>query len=279
MAPISWFQRIYFAAVGLFALWVGVWGYFVPARVDGAIPWLVPPLHARFLGAMYLSGTTFMLGCILARRYAEVRVVLPMIAIWTGMLFVVSLFHLGEFDYTRQQTWAWFGTYLLFPLIALGIAWQHRTDRESPPARPLPAWMRAYLLAQGVATTLLGLALLLAPGFLAARWPWPVSLLLAQIYAAPFLSYGVGSLLLARCRTWPQIRVAVVATLVFTAAALLASLLHRALFGAGPATWLWFGGLSVATAALGLIAALGLRASHSSYPPDNLSLAGRAEKG
>ena len=61
-------HRIYFAAVGVLALWVGMWGYFSPAQVDSAIPWLVPPLHARFLGSMYLSGAAFMVGCILARR-------------------------------------------------------------------------------------------------------------------------------------------------------------------------------------------------------------------
>ena len=74
MTAVTRGQRIYFAAVGLLALWVGIWGYFIPGRVDQAIPWLVPPLHARFLGAMYLSGTTFMVGSILARYYAEVRV-------------------------------------------------------------------------------------------------------------------------------------------------------------------------------------------------------------
>src|SRR5205823_2628635 len=103
MAPVTTWQRVYFAAVGLLALWVGMWGYFDPAHVDQAIPWLVPPLHARFLGAMYLSGATFMLGCILSRRWDEVRVVVPGIAIWTGMLLVVSLFYLDSFDFSRNQ--------------------------------------------------------------------------------------------------------------------------------------------------------------------------------
>src|SRR5687767_6939157 len=62
MTVVTRGQRIYFGAVGLLALWVGIWGYFIPGQVDKAIPWLVPPLHARFLGAMYLSGTAFMIG-------------------------------------------------------------------------------------------------------------------------------------------------------------------------------------------------------------------------
>src|SRR6266540_1281682 len=148
MTPITKFQRIYFAAVGIFALWVGVWGYFFPAHVDNAIPWLVPPLHARFLGAMYFSGAAFMLGALLARRYAEVRVVVPMIAIWTGMLFVVSLFYLDTFDFNRDQVWTWFGAYIIYPVIATAIAWKdYRQATEEPPQGPLvPPWVRRYLL-------------------------------------------------------------------------------------------------------------------------------------
>jgi hypothetical protein len=254
MTLITRGQRLYFTAVGIFALWVGVWGYFFPAHVDGAIPWPVPPLHARFLGAMYLSGTAFMLGCILAQRYVEVSVVVPMIAIWTGMLFVVSLFHLGEFDFTRQQTWAWFGTYLVFPLIAIWLAWRHRADWNGAHHMRLPAWARGYLFTQGCAVTLLGLVLLVAPKHMVALWPWPIIPLLAQIYSAPLLSYGVGSLLLATRRSWPEVRVAVVAMFVFSAGVLIASLIHRALFAAaGLSAWIWFGGFVVASGMLGLL--------------------------
>src|SRR6266545_2140505 len=133
MKTISGGQKIYFAAVGLLALWVGVWGYFIPGQVDKAIPWLVPPLHSRFLGAMYLSGATFMIGGILAHYYAEVRVMVRAILIWTGMLFVVSLFYLGEFDYSRIQVWIWFGAYIIYPLIALWLMWQDRHVHETVP--------------------------------------------------------------------------------------------------------------------------------------------------
>ena len=81
MTRVTRGQKIYFAAVGLLALWVGIWGSFFPTLVDTAIPWLVPPLHARFLGALYFSAVVFMVGSILARYYAEVRIVVPVIAI------------------------------------------------------------------------------------------------------------------------------------------------------------------------------------------------------
>ena len=40
--------RCYFLLVGLFALWVGLWGYLQPGEIGRALPWNLPPLHARF---------------------------------------------------------------------------------------------------------------------------------------------------------------------------------------------------------------------------------------
>jgi hypothetical protein len=209
---------------------------------------MVPPLHARFLGAMYFSGTAFMVGCIFARRWAEVRVVLPMIAIWTGMLFVTSLFYLKEFDFALPQVWIWFGAYFIYPIVALWFWWQERATDITPAAATLPKWVSVYLLIQGSFITALALTLLLLPNFMVTAWPWKITPLLAQLYSAPFLSYGVGSLLLSRRKVWFEIRIAVFV--------LLASIIHRQLFSAADiADWLWFVGFTLAVLMLSLITA------------------------
>ena len=252
MRTITRAERIYFGAVGLLALWVGIWGYFIPDKVDKAIPWLVPALHARFLGAMYLSGTAFMIGGILAQYYAEVKIMVRVILIWTGMLFVVSLFYLGEFDYSRPQVWIWFGAYIIYPLIALWLMWKDRTLNERLTGTSLPAWVRNYLLVQGILVTALAFVLLLAPDVMVGVWPWNITRLLAQIYSAPFLAYGLSSLMLSRLQTWQEIRVIVTATFVFAIGVLLASLIHRTLFAPGNlSTWIWFGGFLLTTIMLG----------------------------
>jgi len=260
MTQVTRGQRVYFAAVGALALWVGVWGYFVPERVDIAIPWLVPPLHARFLGAMYLSGAVVMTRSIFARRWWEVRIVVPMIAIWTGMLFVVSLFYLNEFDFTLPRVWIWFAAYIAYPLIGIGLAWRYRREVAEAPGPAVPDWIRRYLLIQGVATTGLALALLLLPGPMVSLWPWPITPLLAQIYSAPFLSYGLGSLMIARRRTLPEIRFGVTATGTFALLVLVASFRHAGLFSTSDlADWIWFGGFLIAAAMLGVITARAYR--------------------
>lgn len=248
--------KIYFAAVGLLALWVGVWGYFIPTQVDQAIPWLVPPLHARFLGAMYLSGATFMITGIFSRRYLEVKPMIPMIAIWTGMLFMISLFYLDEFDAGRTQVWIWFGAYILYPAIAVWVTWTNRNRVEESTGQRLPAWVKTYLLLQGVVVTLLSLALLFVPDAMVDLWPWKITRLLAQIYSAPFLSYGLGSLMISQRESWEEIRVVLSGTLVFAVGVLLASIIHRDLFSyTNMASLLWFGGFGIASFMLGILTA------------------------
>lgn len=255
-------ERLYFAAVGVLALWVGFWGYFVPSEVERAIPFPVPPLHARFLGAVYLSGLVVMLGGLLAGSWREIRLVPILTALWTGGLGVISLFHLDRFDFAEPQPWVWFAAYIAYPLIALALAWRHRDGADDAASGPaLPDWARGYLTGQGVVLTVLALALLLAPGALVEVWPWPIDRLLAQIYSAPLLAYGVGSMLLARRRTLLEVRVVAAGMLVFTAGVLLASIIHRGLFSAGDAEdVLWFVLLAVANAMLGLLLVLAIRA-------------------
>jgi len=268
MSSLTLSQRIYFAAVGLLALRVGFVGYFFPAEVVRVIPWQVPPLHARFLGAMYLSGLVFMIFAILARRWSEVRVVVPMIAIWTGMLLVVSMLHLGEFDYSRLQVWIWFGAYFFYPLIAVWLAWLHRADTgHAEGSASLPNWARYYLTAQGVLVTAWALALLIAPSEMVEVWPWKATPLLLQIYASPFLSYGLGSLMLGRQKVWAEVRIGVLATLVFSALVLAASYMHLKLFSlAETSDRIWFVGFGIATVMLVVLSSLAWTARSTTKP-------------
>jgi hypothetical protein len=268
VAAVRPWERAYFAAVALLALWVGGWGFFVPSRVDAALPFLVPPLHARFLGVMYLSGLAMMIGGLLARRWCEIRVLPPMTALWTGGLFVVSLLHLEAFDLdaATARVTIWFAAYLAYPLLAVGLMWRHRHDRGDVHGGPsVPAWATTYLRVQGVVASALALALLVAPAAMAGVWPWPITSLLAQIYFAPLLAYGVGSFVLAAQRSGPDIRAGAVAMLVFAAGVLAASGLHLDLFSADDAAaWLWFAAFSTAAAGLAAVAGWSLRARSGS---------------
>lgn len=255
VAQVSVYLRVLFGFVLAFAAWVAFWGLFFPAQIGDALPIRVPPLHARFLGAMYLSGSVFMLLGMLAGQWHEARVVTVILAVWTGMLGFVSILNLPAFDWSRGPTWFWFFAYFGFPLIALWVAWCQRHEAAHPGDRPISRTLRAYLIVQGGISVALALCLLVAPQFMRTVWPWPIPVLAAQIYGAPFLAYGLGSFYAARQRTWSEVRIAVLGTLVFALGVLVASMLHANLFDArSPAAWLWFGGFGLASLALFLFA-------------------------
>ena len=237
--------RAYFALVGLFALWVGIWGYFVPAEVVRALPWPVPGLHARFIAAMYLAGLLAMLLALAAKTLAEVRIPVALAAIWTGMLLLVSMLHLEAFDFAKPQVWFWMGAYAVFPLWG---AWLYFARGAGATATLRPA--DPVLAAIGVVCLLLAAALLVVPAQVIAAWPWKLPPLLASIYAGPFVAYGACAFMLAREARPEARRIVLASMLAFAVLALVASFLHLPLFSfAGPSAWFWFG-LFAATGAL-----------------------------
>jgi hypothetical protein len=240
--------RPYFLLVGLFALWVGVWGYVAPAQVGRALPWTVPPLHARFIAAMYLAGALAMGWSLLsASSLAAVRIPIALAASWTAALMLGSLLHLGEFDFTKPQVWFWMGAYAVYPLWGAWLYWRTRAAEASTARRADPV-----LLAVAAASLGLGGALLLAPQTMVRAWPWKISPLLVSIYAGPFLAYGASALMLAREGRAEARRIVLASMLAFALLALLASLLHRPLFHFDAlAAWVWFGGFAAAALVLG----------------------------
>jgi hypothetical protein len=209
---------------------------------------------------MYLSGAVFTGTCMLGRRWVDVRVVMPMIAMWTGGLTIISLFYLPVFDFARPQVWVWFGAYIIYPLIALRLMWTHRRESGIYPVEEptLPEWVKRYLRVQGSLMVLIGLGLLFAPQAMRSLWPWQTGRLMLQLYSAPLLTYGIGSFLFARLHTWSEIRLGLVAIGVFSAAELAGTAFHfRLLDGPPLSIALWFLWL---TATMGMLALLSWKA-------------------
>ena len=249
--------RCYFFVVLWFTAWVGFFGFFQPQQVERALPWLLPPLHARIVGALYLAATAFLLLALLARTRLQVRTVVDIAFVWTSWLLMISILHRDSFDPARQQVWFWAVAYVCFPL---GAAWLALT---SPPlATPhdtliAQPWVPRVLRVQGLLLVLLALWLTLLPQSVVQWWPWKISVLLAQIYSGPVLGFGVGSLLLAARRNWTETLIPTIGLASFALLALLGSSWHLALFSAGSLSKaLWFtllvvlAGLSLALVAL-----------------------------
>jgi hypothetical protein len=243
---ISVYQRVLFIFVLIFAARVAVPGLFFPSAIGNAIPFMVPALHARILGAMYLSGSVFMVLGLFAGRWCEVRVMTLQLGIWTGMLGLVSMLHLEAFNWSKATAWLWFFAYICYPLLSFWIVWCQRHEKSSDESPEMANWLRGSFYVQGGIATLLAVALFVAPGKMTTVWPWTLPPLLAHIYCAPFFAYGIGCLYAARQRTWSEVRITVFGTLVFASGVLSASLYHRQLFGEPVvSTYLWFGGFGL----------------------------------
>ena len=256
MTPVTPGQRIYLGAVATLALWVGIWCYFIPTHSAQAIPWQVSIQCATFLGSMYLSGAAFNATCMFAPRWVDVRVIMPMIAMWTGGLTIISLFYLPLFDFTRPQVWVWFGAYILYPLIGLWLTWTHRSQSHIYPLDEpaLPEWTRRYLQIQGGLMITLGLSLLLITRTMLFLWPWSTGGLMLKLYSAPLLTYGIGSCMFAQKHTWSEIRFGLLAIGVFTGAELVGSIVHHTLLDGSPISIaLWFLWLTATTGMLALL--------------------------
>ena len=265
MALITTSQRIFFAVICAAALLVAALGLFNPTYLASIFTWLeLPPLHARFVGAIYAFGAVFMAGCLAARYQAEVDWAVQLIGIWTGMLFVISLLNLSAFDFNLLPVQIWFASYIIYPIISLWMTLQHSPLMRAGdlPELPLAGWAKGFLLIQGILFSLLALLLFIAPAFMTTLWPWKVTTVLAQMYAGPLLSYGLGSLLFSRQEKWLGVRAILPGMLVFTVTTVIISFIHIGLFSFNePPDLLWFGWFILASLILAIITFRALQAS------------------
>jgi hypothetical protein len=265
MALITTAQRIFFGIICAAALLVAVLGLFNPTYLASIFTWLeLPPLHARFVGAIYSFGAVFMAGCLAARYQAEVRWAVQLIGIWTGMLFIISLLNLSAFDFNLLPVQIWFASYIIYPIISLWMTLQqsHLMTAGDLPGLKLAGWARGFLLIQGILFLLLATLLFFAPAFMTTLWPWKVTPVLAQMYAGPLSSYGLGSLLFSRQAKWLGVRAILPGMLIFTVTTVIISFIHINLFSFNELPdLLWFGWSILASLILAAITFGTLQAS------------------
>ena len=189
-----------FAALLVFL--AGVQLYAFPLDTDTHFAWTIAsPMTAVFLGASYWSAVGLELSGALAHRWAEARVAVPAVFVFTSLTFVVTLVHLDKFHLaaslpaaTRGVAWAWIGVYAVVPVLMV-LAWvlQARRGTAVPPPAGLPVPVRLTLVSLAVVLLAVGAALLVAPGWADAAWPWPLTPLTARAVGAWCVGLGVAA--------------------------------------------------------------------------------------
>jgi len=195
-------RRLLFTAAVLVLL-AGIQLFVFTGRTGTFFAWTIAnPLSATFLGAAYWAAVAIEGLAGQQRLWANARIAVPAVFVFTVLTLVTTLTHLGQFHLgsqfgagTQIVTVAWIAIYVLVPLLMV-IIWavQARAPGVDPPrSAGLPAWMYAVLGGQAVVLLGVGVALIAAPRQAAPLWPWTLTPLLAQAIGAWLVSLAVAA--------------------------------------------------------------------------------------
>jgi hypothetical protein len=208
------------AVAPAFRIWLGVEVLFgvltllslgrFPEETADRFAWPIEPtVMATALGAFYLALTPLLVLALVARRWANVRVVvLPALAFTTAEL-IATLLHWDKFSVGTAPFAVGLVSYVLPPpLFLAGYLWHER--RSGTPSRddPLPAGLRTVLLVAGGLLTVEAVVALVHPAWLIDSFPWTRTPLTARVLAGWLLL--VGTLLLSMAREGDRTRVRLV---------------------------------------------------------------------
>lgn len=180
----------------------GVQLFVFPLRTDRWFAWTIgSPMTAVFLGASYWSAIGLELGAARARQWVDARIAVPAVFLFTTLTLVVTLVHLELFHLgseheaaTRAVTWAWLAVYTAVPvLMVVAAVAQRRASTAVPAPSGLPRLVRVTLVGLAVLLLGLGIALLVAPGWADAAWPWPLTPLTGRAVGAWLVGLGTAA--------------------------------------------------------------------------------------
>lgn len=234
------------------------------------LPFEAPPLHLRIIASLYAGGMVMMVLAARAQTLSATRIPVIIAGLFTGFLMLVSLLHLGHFDFSVpersgplwgiswlplpfQVSWFWFALYGICPFVVVVLLRRHWQGSQSMIYNPLPLVLRSLLASLGLCGCAFALLLLLAPQIGVQLWPWEISAFLAQIYAGPFLAFAGAAIMMALAQDRADTRSPAIGLAVFAALALAPSLWHVALLRPfSPAAVTWLGYLTLLLGAAGV---------------------------
>ena len=193
-------------------------------QTDRTFAWTIqPPVTAAFLGSGYGAGFVLSMLAVRSADWAEIRVPFLTVLVFTWITTVASFVHLdrmhvitpGTGPIAEPAAWFWLGVYVVIPLgMAAALVRQPRSP-DGGRTVPLPRWLAAALVVQGIVLLAVGAALFVSPASAEVLWPWPLTPLTARIVAAWLIAFGVATAMSVRDGDLGRLRIATVAYAVF----------------------------------------------------------------
>ncbi|HEX6520772.1 MAG TPA: hypothetical protein VF070_12295 [Streptosporangiaceae bacterium] len=290
LRPLAPGMRGLLFSAAVLVLLAGIQLFVFTERTDRFFAWTIAdPLSATFLGAGYWAAVAIEALAGRQRLWANARIAVPTVFVFTVLTLAVTLTHLGQLHLgarfpagTQIVTVVWIVIYVAVPALMLVLlAVQARTPGTDPPrsAAGLPAWLHVLLGAQAAVLLGLGIALFAAPGQAAPLWPWKLTPTMAQAIGAWLIALGVAAGQALAERDARRLRPAAVGYILL--AALLAIALARY-----PHQYAWESGSGIAyliflasmllTGTVGLTRGLPRAALQSAHRPAAKGITGEA---
>jgi hypothetical protein len=166
--------------------------------------WTIKPeITAAFLGGGYGAGCVLVAASLRRRPWAEVRVGIGIVLVFSAMILVTILLHLERFHFgadsgaiARLAAWVLLAVYVFVPTVGtwLFVREQRLAGPQPPGGLALPGWFRVAIGAQGGFMVTFGAALFVAPWVFAPAWPWALTSLTAQAVGSWLVPIGLGNL-------------------------------------------------------------------------------------
>ncbi|WP_143263933.1 hypothetical protein [Amycolatopsis kentuckyensis] len=227
--------------------------YLMPTRTLELFAWgIKPPLTAMLLAAVYIGGAFFFVRVATAKRWSEVALGFPPVALFASVLGVTTVLHWDRFTHGHVSFVAWAALYFAAPVFVVAIAVRNtRAARRAvlAPDPRLPTAVRIVLGATGLAELLVAAGLFALPGPVGGLWPWAVTPLTARTLAAVY-ALGLANVLIAADGRAPRVRLQLEVQTVMLTLIAIAVLVRRDDFTAGPAAAYTFAAVAVAELAV-----------------------------
>lgn len=208
-------MRSLLATAGVLVVIIGLPLYLVPQNAEEYFSWTVEPaLSAAFLGGAYLSAAVIEFGAARERIWANARVGVPAVLVFTLLTLFVTLGNADRYHFRAPEfiqsvgTWAWLVVYVVVPpiMIVVLLLQLRRGGADPVRLREMPLPLRAVLAGGGIVLVVAGSILLIDPGAAGWMWPWPLSPLTARAFGAWLVGFGVAMVNVAWEADWTRVR-------------------------------------------------------------------------